>query len=41
MRMKEIKANVREQMDDAKSKIEVDNARNILKDQRCQIKIRL
>jgi hypothetical protein len=39
--MKEIKANVREQMDDAKSKIEVDNARNILKDQRCQIKIRL
>jgi hypothetical protein len=28
-------------MDDAKSKIEVDNARNILKDQRCQIKIRL
>jgi uncharacterized protein (TIGR00369 family) len=41
MRMKEIKANVREQMDDAKSKIEVDNTRNILKDQRCQIKIRL
>lgn len=41
MRMKEIKANVREQMDDAKSKIEVDNARNILKGQRCQIKIRL
>jgi uncharacterized protein (TIGR00369 family) len=41
MRMKEIKANVREQMDDAKSKIEVDNARNILKDQRCLIKIRL
>lgn len=41
MRMKEIKANVREQMDNAKSKIEVDNARNILKDQRCQIKIRL
>jgi uncharacterized protein (TIGR00369 family) len=41
MRMKEIKANVREQMDDAKSKIEVDNARNILKDQRCQTKIRL
>jgi uncharacterized protein (TIGR00369 family) len=41
MRMKEIKAKVREQMDDAKSKIEVDNARSILKGQRCQIKIRL
>ena len=41
MRMKEIKANVREQMDDAKSKIEVDNSRNILKGQRCLIKIRL
>lgn len=41
MRMKEIKAKVREQMDDAKSKIEVDNARSLLKGQRCQIKIRL
>ncbi|MFM8850063.1 MAG: acyl-CoA thioesterase [Cytophagales bacterium] len=41
MRMKEIKAKVREQMDDAKSKIEVDKARSLLKGQRCQIKIRL
>ncbi|MFM7487502.1 MAG: acyl-CoA thioesterase [Cytophagales bacterium] len=41
MRMKEIKVKVREQMDDAKSKIEVDNARSLLKGQRCQIKIRL
>ncbi len=41
MRMKEIKNMVKEKMDDAKSVIEVDNAREILKDQRCQIKIRL
>ena len=41
MRMKEIKESVKEKMDDAKSKIEVDNAREILKDQRCIIKIRL
>jgi uncharacterized protein (TIGR00369 family) len=41
MRMKEIKEKVREEMDDAKSKIEVENARTILKGQRCQIKIRL
>jgi uncharacterized protein (TIGR00369 family) len=41
MRMKEIKAKVREEMNDAKSKIEVDNARVLLKGQRCQIKIRL
>lgn len=41
MRMKDIKAKVRDEMNDAKSKIEVDNARNILKGQRCQIKIRL
>jgi uncharacterized protein (TIGR00369 family) len=41
MRMKAIKAKVREQMDDAKSKIEVDNATSILNGQRCQIKIRL
>ncbi|MFN6087654.1 MAG: acyl-CoA thioesterase [Cyclobacteriaceae bacterium] len=41
MRMKEIKNSVKEKMDDAKSKIEVDNARELLKDQRCQIKIRL
>ncbi|MCA6379499.1 MAG: acyl-CoA thioesterase [Cytophagales bacterium] len=41
MRMKEIKNSVKAKMDDAKSKIEVDNARELLKDQRCQIKIRL
>lgn len=41
MRMKEIKNSVREKMDDAKSKIEVDNARELLKNERCQIKIRL
>lgn len=37
MRMKEIKNAVREQMDDAKSHIEVENANEILKDQRCKI----
>lgn len=37
MRMKEIKNAVREQMDDAKSHIEVDNAAEILKGQRCKI----
>jgi hypothetical protein len=41
MRMKEIRNPVKAKMDDAKSKIEVDNARELLKDQRCQIKIRL
>jgi uncharacterized protein (TIGR00369 family) len=41
MRMKEIKEKVREEMNDAKSKIEVENARVVLKGQRCQIKIRL
>jgi uncharacterized protein (TIGR00369 family) len=41
LRMKEIKRAVREKMDDAKSKIEVENAREILKNERCQIKIRL
>jgi len=39
--MKELKNAVKEKMDDAKSKIEVQNARAILKDQRCEIKIRL
>lgn len=39
MRMKEIKNAVREQMDDARSHIEVDNAVEILKDQRCQFHI--
>ena len=37
MRMKEIKNLVNEQMDDAKSHIEVKNASEILKDQRCKI----
>jgi uncharacterized protein (TIGR00369 family) len=41
MRMKEIKNMVKEKMDDAKSAMEVDRAREILKDQRCLIKIRL
>jgi len=37
MRMKEIRTMVREQMDDAKSHIEVERANEILKDQRCKI----
>jgi len=37
MRMKEIKNAVREQMDDAKSHIEVEKAQDILKGQRCKI----
>jgi uncharacterized protein (TIGR00369 family) len=41
MRMKEIKEKVREEMNDAKSKIEAENARVVLKGQRCQIRIRL
>ncbi len=41
MRMKEIKKAVKDKMDDSKSKMEVENARTILKDQRCEIKIRL
>lgn len=40
MRMKEIKNAVREQMDDAKSHIEVENANEVLKDQRCKIQLR-
>lgn len=40
MGMKEIKAAVTEQMDDAKSHIEVDNAEKILKDERCVIRYR-
>jgi uncharacterized protein (TIGR00369 family) len=39
MRMKEIKNAVREQMDDAKSHIEVEKAVEILKGQRCKIQI--
>jgi uncharacterized protein (TIGR00369 family) len=41
MRMKEIKNAVKEQMDDARSNTEVAQAKEKLKDQRCQIKIRL
>ena len=37
MRMKEIKSAVREKMDDAKSRIEVENAFSILKGERCII----
>jgi uncharacterized protein (TIGR00369 family) len=40
MRMKEIRNTMREQMDDAKSHIEVENANEILKDQRCKIQFR-
>jgi uncharacterized protein (TIGR00369 family) len=39
MRMKKIKDAVREQMDDAKSHIEIDKAEEVLKDQRCKIQI--
>jgi uncharacterized protein (TIGR00369 family) len=39
MRMKEIKDAVREKMDDAKSHIEVANAHDLLKDQRCKIQL--
>ena len=35
MRLKDIKRSVREQMDDAKSRIEVKNAAHLLKDERC------
>jgi len=37
MRMKEIRSAMREKMDDAKSHIEVENASEVLKDQRCKI----
>jgi len=37
MRMKEIKLAVKEKMDDARSRIEVENAQRILKDERCVI----
>lgn len=37
MRMKEIKQSVRDKMDDAKSHIEVKNAEDLLKDERCII----
>jgi uncharacterized protein (TIGR00369 family) len=41
MRMKEIRGAIREQMDDAKSHVEVENANEILKDQRCKIVFKL
>ena len=37
LKMKEIKSTMREQMDDAKSQIHVDNANWVLKDERCVI----
>jgi uncharacterized protein (TIGR00369 family) len=37
LRIKEIKNTMRDQMDDARSHIEVENASEILKDQRCKI----
>lgn len=40
MRMKEIKNAVREQMDDAKSHIEVDRAQEILKNERCVLALK-
>ena len=40
MRMKEIKQSVREQMDDARSHIEVKNAAQVLKTERCIIRYR-
>jgi uncharacterized protein (TIGR00369 family) len=40
MRMKEIRSAMREQMDDAKSHIEVENANEVLKDQRCKIQFK-
>jgi uncharacterized protein (TIGR00369 family) len=39
MRMKEIKSAVREKMDDAKSRIEVDRAHELLKNERCILTI--
>ncbi len=37
LRMKEIKQAVKEKMDDARSQIEVENAQELLKSERCQI----
>ena len=37
MRMKEIKLSVKEQMNDARSRIEVKNAGRLLRDERCLI----
>jgi hypothetical protein len=41
MRMKEIRSAMGEQMDDAHSHFEVENAHEILKDQRCKIVFKL
>jgi uncharacterized protein (TIGR00369 family) len=41
MRMKEIKNKVKDEMDDAKSNIHVDEAVDILKDERCLVRLRL
>jgi uncharacterized protein (TIGR00369 family) len=38
MRVREIKAAMKEQMDDARSSIQVENARELLKDERCVLK---
>ncbi len=40
MRVREIKQKVREEMDDAKSTIEVANANEVLKDERCIIRLK-
>ncbi len=40
MRMKEIRSAMREQMDDAKSHIVVENANEVFKDQRCKIQFK-
>jgi uncharacterized protein (TIGR00369 family) len=40
MRMKEIKQKVREEMDDAKSSVEVANAKELLRDERCVINVK-
>jgi acyl-CoA hydrolase len=38
MKMKEIKSKVKEEMDDARSNIHLENALDLLKDERCVIK---
>ena len=40
MRMKEIKSKIKEEMNDAKSSISVDHAAEILKDERCVIRLK-
>jgi len=40
MRMKEIKQKVREEMDDAKSSVDVANAKELLRDERCVINVK-